>query len=413
MAIEITDTTFRYDSTRQILKGISLSCRNNRITGIIGPNGCGKTTTLKVMAGFLHPVHGTIRYDNRDISSISPKEAAKMRAVVEQTVSGPFAFPVYDYVMLGRSPYFRAFEPEHESDHSIVLRAMQQAHVTHLADKKVNALSGGELQRIMIARALAQEPAYLLLDEPTSHLDIRQQLELMQLLKNLCSQMSIVMVIHELNHASLYCDDIILMKDGEIVDQGETGAVLDAKNLESVFEVIAFQNPEPGSSRYQYSFTLPPGKCQDPSLRIHVISGGGSGRLVLMMLSASGYSVTAGAYNTNDMDYSVADRLGIDTVTISPFTSVSNNEKEEIMEKLKAADVVVLAEMDVGMGNMRNLKAIVDLAGEKPVFFVGDPSIISFHDHTGGFAGKLYSEILRTAKVVPDVKTLLAELSRY
>jgi iron complex transport system ATP-binding protein len=411
MTIEITNAVFGYDSTRQILKGISLSCRNNRITGIIGPNGCGKTTTLKVMAGFLHPASGKVRYDNQDISSISSKDAAKMRAVVEQTVSSPFGFPVYDYVMLGRSPYFRAFEPEHESDHSIVLKAMEQAHVTHLADKKVNALSGGELQRIMIARALAQEPAYLLLDEPTSHLDIRQQLELMQLLKTLCNQMSIVMVIHELNHASLYCDDIILMKDGGIIDQGETESVLDAKNLESVFEVIAFQNPEPGSSRYQYSFTLPPVKCQNSSLRIHVMSGGGSGRLVLMILSAAGYPVSAGAYNIGDMDYSVAQQLGIDTIIISPFTSVSRNEKQEIITHLKAADVIVVVEMDVGQGNMRNLQAVADLAVEKTVYFVGDPSRLQAHDYTGGSAIDLYNEILKTAKVVPDVYTLLAELS--
>ncbi|NYT05925.1 MAG: ABC transporter ATP-binding protein, partial [Methanomicrobiales archaeon] len=171
MPIDIQGVAFGYVPEKTVLQEIGFSCRDHRITGIIGPNGCGKTTLLKVMAGYLRPAEGAVLYDGHDIGAIRPAELARLRAVVEQGIECPFAFPVYDYVMLGRISYMKSFAPHTEEDHRIVIDALRDTNALRFQDRKVTELSGGELQRVMIAKALAQQPKYLLLDEPTSHLD--------------------------------------------------------------------------------------------------------------------------------------------------------------------------------------------------------------------------------------------------
>ncbi len=183
--LEARDISFSY-GRNPVLQEITLECRPGEVLGILGQNGSGKTTLLRLLAGYLRPDYGTVRFrDGRDISTMATGDLARIRAVVGQSVGSYFDFPITDFVMLGRTPYLPRFGRETSHDFMIVEQALELTDTSHLQDRLVSQLSGGELQRVTIARALAQEPEILMLDEPTSHLDVRHQLEIMELLGEL------------------------------------------------------------------------------------------------------------------------------------------------------------------------------------------------------------------------------------
>ena len=410
MPITIEGIKFGYSESREVLKDMSFTCRDNRITGIIGPNGCGKTTVLKVIAGFLQPSAGTIRYNDTVIGEVPPIELAKMRAVVEQKIYTPFSFPVYDYVMLGRSPYQKNFQPDSDDDHKIVTDSLRDANVLQFQDRKINELSGGELQRVMIARALAQEPEFLMLDEPTSHLDIRHQLELMKLLSKLTKEKSVVCIIHEINQASTYCDDIIVTKDGYVLKEGDANEVLSAKTLEDVFGVLAMQYPGPDGKSKQFAFSLPPEKKIEARRRVHVISGEGMGRQIIMSLHSAGMEVTAGILNQGDQDFESAKSIGIETISAPPFTAYSDKEIVELKKACDLADIIILVAVNVGMGNLPNLEIAAEYLDKKEVIFVNPNRNLKKKDLTDGRATELYNLIQSKAKCVWNTDEVLEEL---
>jgi len=410
MPINVEGIKFGYNESRDVLKDMNFTCRDNRITGIIGPNGCGKTTVLKVIAGFLKPSAGTIRYNEMDSRDVHPVELAKLRAVVEQRIYTPFSFPVYDYVMLGRSPYQKNFQPDSNEDHIIVTESLKDADALHFQNRKINELSGGELQRVMIARALAQEPEFLMLDEPTSHLDIRHQLELMNLLSKLTKEKSIVCIIHEINQASSYCDDIVITKDGYVLKEGDTKEVLSAQTLEDVFGVLAMQYPQPDGKRNQFAFSLPPEKKAEVQKKIHVISGEGMGRQIIMSLHSAGFSVTAGILNQGDQDFESAKSIGIDTISAPPFSKYSEKEIIELKKVCDLADTIIVVATNVGYGNISNYEVATGYLDKKEVIFVNPNKNLKKLDLTEGRATELYNLLQLKAKVVENTDEVLEEL---
>ena len=410
MPINVEGIKFGYQESRDVLKDLNFTCRDNRITGIIGPNGCGKTTAMKVIAGYLHPSAGTVRYNDTDIGDVPPVELAKMRAVVEQRIYTPFSFPVYDYVMLGRSPYQKNFQPDSNEDHMIVTESLKDADALQFQDRKINELSGGELQRVMIARALAQEPGYLMLDEPTSHLDIKHQLELMSLLSNLTKEKSIICIIHEINQASSYCDDIVITKDGYVLKEGKTKDVLSAEALEDVFGVLAMQYPGPDGKRMQFAFSLPPERKTEARKRVHVISGEGMGRQIIMSLHSAGVEVTAGILNQGDQDYESAKSVGIDIIHAPPFSKYSDKEVAGLKKMCDIADTIVVVATNVGYGNISNFEVAAGYLDKKEVIFVNPNKNLKKLDLTGGRATELYNLLQSKAKVAENTGEVLEEL---
>lgn len=410
MPISVEGIKFGYSESRDVLKDMNFTCRDNRITGIIGPNGCGKTTVLKVIAGFLQPSAGTIRYNDTAVGDVHPVELAKLRAVVEQRIYTPFSFPVYDYVMLGRSPYQKNFQPDSNEDHMMVTESLKNANVLQFQDRKINELSGGELQRVMIARALAQEPEYLMLDEPTSHLDIRHQLELMTLLSKLTKEKSIVCIIHEINQASSYCDDVVITKDGYVLKEGDTKEVLSAQTLEDVFGVLAMQYPGPEGKRKQFAFSLPPEKKIRTKKRVHVISGEGMGRQIIMSLHSAGFHVTAGILNKGDQDYESAKSIGIEIISAPPFSEYSETEILELKKICDLADTIIVVATNVGYGNIANLETVAEYLDKKEVIFINPDKNLKKLDLTEGRATELYNLLQSKAKVVENTEEVLEEL---
>lgn len=229
------------------LKEISLEIKKGSFTGIVGPNGSGKTTLFKAISGELALKKGSIFINNTDISKISNKQKAQRMAIVSQNTDIA-DITVEDYVLLGRMPYKKPFQLlDKQSDYVIAHKYMNLTGTISYKDKLMCELSGGEQQLAAIARALAQEPELLLLDEPTSHLDISHQVQVLNLIQRLNEELklTVLMIIHDLNLAGEYCDNLVMMNNGEIHTKGSPLDVLNYQHIEDVYKtvVITQQNP--------------------------------------------------------------------------------------------------------------------------------------------------------------------------
>ena len=220
-----------------ILNDITLDTSQNRFIGVIGPNGSGKSTLLKCIYRVLHPTSGEVRLDEKPLSSIPIRESAKLVSVVAQHNYYNFEFSVEEVVLMGRAPYKRALERDNAEDYRIVKESLAEVGMTDFAQRDFSTLSGGEQQRVILARALAQQTPCLILDEPTNHLDIKYQLQLLDIVKSL--NRTILSAIHDLNIAAMYCDWLYVMKAGRIVAQGSPGDILTSELIRDVYEVEA------------------------------------------------------------------------------------------------------------------------------------------------------------------------------
>ncbi|MDI6902382.1 MAG: ABC transporter ATP-binding protein [Methanocellales archaeon] len=245
MRLEMFGVTFSYAST-PVLENVTMKVDVSEILGIIGPNGAGKTTLLRCIDRILKLEKGSILLDGREMEEMSRREIAKHIGYVPQTTSGGFPTTVFDAVLLGRRPYISWGSSDRDIEK--VLEALELLEIEDLALRDFNELSGGERQKVLIARALAQEPDVLLLDEPTSNLDIRHQLEVMEIIKNLVRErrISAVMAIHDLNLAARYSDRIIMLNGGSIFDAGSPTSVLTPENIKCVYGVEAKVNDDSG-----------------------------------------------------------------------------------------------------------------------------------------------------------------------
>ena len=220
-----------------ILKDINIEVDNKEVVGIIGPNGSGKSTLLKCIYRVLKPSNGIVKFDYADIKNISVKESSKKLAVLSQHNNYNFDFTVKEIVLMGRSPHKKFMERDNKEDYDIVNDALKKVDMMNFKDRNFQSLSGGEQQRVILARALAQRPKCLILDEPTNHLDIKYQLQLMRIVKSL--NIEVIAAIHDLNIATMYCDKIYVLKDGKIVQYGTPKEILTPQLIKNVYEVDA------------------------------------------------------------------------------------------------------------------------------------------------------------------------------
>lgn len=218
---------------------LDLEIKKGEKVSILGPNGSGKSTLLKVIAGIIKSDSGEMRIDNSSYSDYSIKDLAKKIAFVPQNTLSVYPFTVYEIVMMGRTPYLNYFGYENNSDCEIVEEALDSVDILHLKDKSITRISGGEVQRAFIARALAQQSEIVLLDEPNSHLDIKHQIELFNLINELRESKNItfISVSHDINLAVHFFERSILLKNGKIAFDGETRNVINRENIKSVFDV--------------------------------------------------------------------------------------------------------------------------------------------------------------------------------
>lgn len=236
--IKINDLKLGYDE-KIILDSINLDIEKGKITALIGSNGCGKSTLIKAIARILAPKDGTILMEDKNILKMPSKEVSKLLAMLPQNSNAPEDLTIYDLVKQGRYPYHNLLSFWSKKDETIVLEAIKKMGLSDEKDRTLGNLSGGQRQRAWIALALAQNTDIILLDEPTNHLDIKYQLEILNLLKDLNEKenRTIVMVIHDINHALKYAHNIIALKDGIIFAQGAKENIIDENLIKSVFGV--------------------------------------------------------------------------------------------------------------------------------------------------------------------------------
>jgi len=233
-----------------VIRDMSFAVPQGECIGIIGPNGSGKSTLLKLMSRVLAPVEGIIQFKGRDITTIALKELCRSFAFVSHDTAANFSFSVWEIVLMGRIPHLGRLELETKKDFAIAEEALSLTDTVHLKQKNIDQLSAGERQRVMIAKALAQEPEVLFLDEPTSHLDIGHQVHILDLMRRLnkTRKLTIVMVMHDLNLASEYCSRLIMLNEGAVVKDGSPDDVLTYQTIESVYKtvVVVHENPMTG-----------------------------------------------------------------------------------------------------------------------------------------------------------------------
>ena len=235
MEVKFERLHFGYNRKREILHGIDLNLPSNKFIAVLGPNGCGKTTLVKQINRILRAQSGTVQIGDRQVSQLEPSELAKLIAYVPQMTSGVMNGSVMDTVMLGRRPYIQ-WKPTDE-DLEIVAKALIRLNISHLSQRLFNQLSGGQKQTVLIARALAQVPDIYLLDEPVSFLDVKNQLEIMAIGRELVEQdgKTVIMVLHDLNMALRFADHVVIMKDGNVFAQGAPRDVITEENILAVY----------------------------------------------------------------------------------------------------------------------------------------------------------------------------------
>lgn len=419
-AIEVRALSCAYGE-REALRTIELAVSRGAFLGLVGPNASGKTTLLKAICRSLHPRSGAVLVDGQDVSAIRRRELARRVAIVPQETFASFAFTVREVVMMGRTPHLGRFDLEGTKDLEVVERAMQLTALEGLADRPITELSGGERQRAIIAQALAQEPRVLLLDEPTLHLDLDHQLEIMEVLKRLnAGGMTIIAALHDLDLAAYYCDTMALIGSGRLVAAGPPEDVFTESNLRSVFRAPILVRRHPLTGRLHLSpipgaagtrtYAASPRAPQN-ALKVHVICGGGSGAALMRELAAQGFFVSAGVVNALDTDHEVAELLGLVVISEAPFSPIGEEAHDENLRRVQSSDVVVVAGTPFGPANIRNLEAAaMALESGKALFIVGTPSIDG-RDFTGGRASELLSGLERGgAMCVAGEPELLREL---
>jgi len=234
--LELQNVWLAYGS-EVVVKDITFQVMPGEMVGLIGPNGSGKSTIIKAISRVISLYSGKILLDGKDVFKIPRRDLARLLGVVPQMPLLPSVFTAFEIVLMGRNPHLGLLQYEGARDLAITWQAMEKTATHTLAERRVGELSGGEIQRLVIARVLAQEPKSILLDEPTANLDISHQVEILDLIKNLCleNKLTVVAALHDLNLASQYCDRLILINNGRVHAEGTPRQVINPRNIKEVY----------------------------------------------------------------------------------------------------------------------------------------------------------------------------------
>ncbi|MDZ4199474.1 MAG: ABC transporter ATP-binding protein [Kiritimatiellia bacterium] len=357
-AIEL-ESVFAGYGAEPILRDLSLRWPQGERGALIGPNGSGKSTLLRVMTGWLPVSAGRVRLFGRDLRTIPPAERATLVSVVPQDFQVPMPFTVAEVVLMGRTSTLSRWARPARTEWRAAEEAMAHMDILDLRHRRFHELSGGERQRAAIALALAREPKLLLLDEPTSHLDMHHGQEIIELVErlNLRRGITVLMTGHDLGLAADFSRRLILLNGGRVEADGTPESVLREDRLERVYRsaIRVGRDPDGGGWIIRPRRPALSGSIGIPR-RVHVIAGGGSGTEILRSLVRRGHQVTCGVLNEGDTDAQVARALGVPTALEPPFSPIRSAALAEARELAKSADLFVLCEVPFGTGNVANLE---------------------------------------------------------
>jgi iron complex transport system ATP-binding protein len=462
-AIRFDGASFAYGEAA-VFRDVSLHVEEGEMVGLLGPNGAGKSTLLKLASGVIRPQAGRVLLGAHEAHRLARAEAARRVAVVPQEFSVQFAYTVRQLVELGRIAHLGAWGIQGARDRTAVDAALGTTRLMELADRVFNSLSGGERQRVLVAMALAQSSEILLLDEPTAHMDIRYQVEVLELLRRLNEQrgLTVIAAIHDLNLAARYFQRLVLFQHGVIAD-GPPAAVLDGELLEAVYQTPIQVGILRGE---EHLSVLPPGGqayhphgrgteelahghgegrgTEEPAQHsrgsespthieasrgavaaVHVLAGGGSGALVMRTLADAGIPFSAGALNVGDSDEALAARLAVARITEPPYAPISAAGVAATRARMAEAGAVVVCPALIGAGNVALLEAALEAARAGQRVLLLEPGLspasnvradelsarVSDRDFTAGQAVAAYTALLAAgAQVVGSPAAIIGLL---
>ena len=389
------------------VRGVTLGVPAGEVVGLVGPNGSGKTTLVRVASRALRPVHGRVVVAGRDPYGLPARKAARLVAVVPQDVAPVFSFTALEVTLMGRSPYRSAWGGG-AGDWALARAAMELTGVAHLADRPIDELSGGERRRVILAQALAQDAPVLLLDEPTTHLDIRHVAELLGTMRRLAADdgKAVLAVFHDLNLAAAACDRIVVLSDGEVAAEGTPEEVVTAGLLRSVYGVEAEVVPVSGRPVVWVGPT-PPRRAR-PHARAHVVGGAGRGSRIMRDLAERGFEVSAGVLHATDSDAVTAERLNLLRVSVPPFSTIDGAAAEDAFAMMRESDLVVVCDAPFGPGNVANLRLALRAAEAGSRVVVVEQVPMGERDFTGGEATDLWRRLSDRAEVVGTYGEIVA-----
>jgi len=392
-----------YGSVR-ILRDVDLEVLAGEVLGLVGPNGAGKTTLLRAVTGAADLLGGSLALTGVPAGELTARERALRVGVVPQSVTAAFSFPARDFVGMGRHAHLRRLQQPGAEDREVVERSMRLTDTLRLAEEPVDTLSGGDLQRLALAQALAQEPRLLLLDEPVSHLDLNHRLQVLDLVRDLADEgLGVLAVFHDLDLAARYSDRIALVADGHVRPAAPPADVITAETVRDVFEVRAVVGTDPVTGTVSVTPVVREHAVRGAARgRVMLVAGSGSGAALMRRLTLAGYEVSTAALNIGDVDEGVAAALGLERVTLPPYGAIDDAARERVRELAAAADAIVVCAVPFGSANLDNLRAAIE--SDRPLVLIGD---IEGRDYTGGIAASLWGGAASDAGTVSGTRRVI------
>jgi len=418
LALRLRGVTVRFGE-RTALQEVDLDVPRGQFVALVGPNGSGKTTLLRAALGFLAPEAGSVELFGSEVLRLPVAERARRVAWVPQGENPRDDVPLFDYVLYGRYAHLGWLEGEAPADREAAAEALRAVGLEERARDGVLSISGGERQRAILARALVQEAPLILLDEPTSHLDIAHQLDILSRVQGLSRArgVTVVAALHDLNLAARFSDRIVVLSRGHRVADGAASAVISEELLARVWGVVADLRRDPRTGApylLPHRLVTPAGAGTGTLLGrgpVHVVGGGGAAAPYLHALVDAGYRVTAGVLHLLDSDLEAAESLGVLTAVEVPFAPIGDETRERLRSLLRAATAIVVAPFPVGPSNLPNLEELRSSLGHVPVFLVARPAGEEW-DFTGGRARAVEEELReRGARTISGASDLIAALA--
>ena len=381
---------------RTVISDVNIRALKGQVICLLGPNGAGKSTILRTLSGLLAPVKGAVQVEGIEIGKMKKKEIARKISLVLTDSVAPSLTTVYELISMGRTPYTNLLGRLSDEDKRVIDESLQIVGAARLRDRFYEQLSDGEKQKVMIARALVQQPELIILDEPTSHLDIRHKIEVIRVLQKLSNERGItcILSLHDIDLALKGCQVVLLVNDGRVLAQGVPEDVISTGVIQQLYDIQGAQyNELYGSIELK----------GQPGNDIFVTGGAASGTPLYRALSRKGYGITCGVLHENDADYPIAQSICTQVVSERAFEAIGEETAAQAIELMRNARYVVDSAFPVGTGNQRNLELIQEAVRcKKPVF-----SMRSMQD-----CRSLYGEAaghIRSVRCITELFERLAE----
>lgn len=350
-----------YDN-KIVVDEVDVNALKGNMICLLGPNGSGKSTILRTLSGMLSPVKGAVYINESNIKKVVKSSLAKKMGVVLTERLNPGLMTAYEVASMGRHPYTGFFGKLKDVDHEIVRNSLGSVNALHLSNRYYSELSDGEKQKVMIARALAQEPELIILDEPTSHLDIRHKVEVVEILNKLCREkgITVIMALHDIDLAIKGCQQVMMVKGGKVVAQGIPEEIVSENVIENLYDI----------SNASYSDLI--GNLElkgSEDSDIFVVPGGGTGIPIFRGLRRLGYGMNCGILYRNDVDYHIAKTITNEIILEKDFEIISDYVYKEAYISMKSHGIVIDSGFPIGNMNKKNLDLIIEaLKSNKTVY---------------------------------------------